>query len=116
MKMSSTVTATIANTTRGLNAVSIMPTDFIDTIGPKTKNASSAGVGKILEYERAKKASTVEQIESTKARLIMATIENTTPAPIPVMDDRGMRTCVAAATDAPITRTCIMVMNSLPAC
>src|SRR5579872_385684 len=101
-KMSSTVTATMAKTTRGLNAVSIIPTDFIETMGPKTRKATSAGVGNMFEYERAKNASTVEQIDSTNARLIMATIANTTPAPMLVIEERGIRTCVAAATDAPM--------------
>ena len=48
-------------------------------IGPKTRNASNEPPVKVAAKDRAKNASTVEQIETIAAKVIIAKIELTGP-------------------------------------
>jgi hypothetical protein len=62
---------------RGLNTDSNIPIALRSIIGPYTKNASKEPLVKDPAKERAKKESTVEQMETMPAKSIMAKIEVT---------------------------------------
>ena len=64
---------------RGLKMESIKPTALMSIMGPKIKKANSEPVVKVEAKDRAKKESTVEQIETIAANNIMAMIDVTVP-------------------------------------
>ena len=66
---------------RGLNRVSIKPMAFKSTIGPNTIKANRDPGVKVAAKERAKKASTVEQMEMIPASAIMIRIETSASWP-----------------------------------
>jgi len=61
-------------------------------MGPNTKNASNEPVVKVEAKDKAKKASTVEQTDTTTAKSIIAKIELTAPCPKLRIISRGMVT------------------------
>lgn len=88
---------------------------LMSIIGPASRNDSSEPIVKVLAYASAKKASMLEQIETTKPRLIMAITESIGSVPRALMIERGTNICMAAAIIAPITSMVKSCQNSLRA-
>ena len=69
------------NTVLGLKIDSSKPIPLRSIIGPNTRNANKEPLVKVEAKDRAKKESTVEQIDTTVANASMARIEEIGPAP-----------------------------------
>ena len=80
------------NTALGRNTVNSKLTPFKSTIGPNTKNANNAPAVKLPAKDRAKNASTVEQMDTTVPNTSIATTEVTGPCPNPKITSRGVNT------------------------
>jgi hypothetical protein len=84
--------ANIYNRALGLKIDNIKPTPLISIIGPNTKNANKEPLVKVEAKDKAKKESTVEQIDTTAAKINMARIEVIGPAPKLRINSRGAKT------------------------
>ena len=76
----------------GLKMESIKPKALISIVGPKTKKARSEPLEKVETNERAKNASTVEQIDTIAAKSIIAKIEVIGLCPSPKTSSLGTNT------------------------
>ena len=74
---------------------------FISIIGPKTKNAIIALAGKIPLNDKAKKASTLAQIETMNARAIIVRIASTGWLATDSKILRGIMVCISPASTLP---------------
>ena len=72
----------------------IKPIALMSIIGPKTKKATREEVVKVDAKERTKNESTVEQIETSAAKTIIATIEVTLSCPKLKITSLGINTCI----------------------
>lgn len=72
----------IINTNLFLNVASIIITFLISIIGPKTKNARSDPVEKVLLKEEAINASASEHKDRIKAKAIITKDEDAVPCPM----------------------------------
>ncbi len=77
---------------RPLNTDSIKPSALRSIIGPNTRKANKEPLVKVEAKARAKNESTVEQIDTTAAKTIMAKIDVTGPCPKLRIISRGMAT------------------------
>jgi hypothetical protein len=102
-------------TTRGRKTVVNIATLLMSTIGPNTKNARMEPVVKVFTKANAKKASTVEQTDSTKANISIAATDTKAPLPIDNSADWGIRVCIPAANKHPTTKYLPISKNSSPA-
>lgn len=76
----------------GLKTDNIKPTPLISIIGPNTRKATNEPLVKVEAKDKAKNESTVEQIDTTPARISMAAIELIGPEPKLIIRSRGAST------------------------
>ena len=100
----------------GLNSTRNSPSSFRSTTGPSTRKASSAPGVTWAAKPRARKASTLEQTETTTASSIRLSTEMVGAPPTASSQLRGSKVCTVAAMAQPSTSRAARSRNSRLPC